>query len=151
MTDTYVNPIAGESLLVKVSFDNGSTYAHPCLINTTRGFSRKQNTTTAELANCTNPSSPAQISRAITSIDTTISGEGILDSNTLVAYDQWSSSGNVNPVKFTVNLTGATSNTVTFTGNYLLTSFDVTGKRGDKTTVSLTMDQASGLVTTTVA
>lgn len=150
MTTNYVNHVAGEQLLVKVSFDGGSTYSAPALINTTRGITYTLATNSDEVVDANNPSAPAKTVRSAKSTDVKIDGAGMMDANSLVAWTQFAANGVALPVKFVETYANATANSLTTTGTFFLTSFQKTGQRAQKATCAITLEQADG-TTLTVA
>lgn len=139
---TYVSPLGGDILLVQVS-DAGSpgTYTHPCLINTDRSLEMSANATATELADCADQSAPAKIVRRVKSTDIKVSGAGVLDATSVLEFMQWLLAGTSKDVKIKQNTTGALGGW-TITGAFLLTAFNITGRRGDFQEVSLTLEQA---------
>lgn len=139
---SYVAPLGGDVLLVKVS-DAGSpgTFTHPCLINTDRSLEMSANATATELADCADQSAPAKIVRKVKSTDIKVSGAGVLDATSALAFMQWLLAGTTKDVKITQNTTGALGGW-TITGAFLLTAFNITGRRGDYQECTLTLEQA---------
>jgi predicted secreted protein len=146
LSQNYVNPVAGEQILLKPSFDGGTTFNHPALINTSRGITFTLTTTTDEIVDSNNPSNPAQTIRSAKATDTKLDGAGIMDANSVTAYMQWAAHGVAQPVKLITN----SANNVTVSGSYFLTSFQIQGTRAQKATVTLTLEQASGTTITVV-
>lgn len=149
---TPVKPIAGEQLLIQVSFDGGTTFKHPALINTTRGITQTVNTNTDEIADTSNWSNAATTVRSIKSTDFKIDGQGTMDIDSYVQYSQWAANPPAAgyPVKVFANFanTGSTANTITYAGNFHLTQLQLTGQRAQKATVSLTLEQANAVTIT---
>lgn len=150
MTDTYTNNFTGEHILCKVSMDGGNSYVHPALINSTRGITFTTSTNSDEITDQTNLSAPAKTVRYAKSVDTKIDGAGTLDANSVLIYTQWAASGAAYPVKLVTNF-GPTANSVsmTVTGPYMLTSFQITGDFAKSATCTLTLEQADIVTVTT--
>ena len=140
MTDpVYVNQIDASLLLIQLG--NGATpevFAQPCLINTSKGFTRTANATATEIARCDDPTQPMKTVRVTTSRDSTIDGAGMLDVLTAKTY--------LDLVGFRVNIkvnVGNIAGALVVQGPYILTSFALTGgKLGDTVSCTLKFDQA---------
>ena len=134
-----VGIIEGEKLLIQIG--NGATtevFTHPCLINTTRGVTFVTNMTETEVPDCDAPSQPAKIVRKARSMDFTISGAGIVDKASVLAYIQWADNGLPKNARVRQDETGANGGW-TGTGKVLLKDFAITGERGDYQEVTLTL------------
>lgn len=134
-----VGIIEGEKLLIQIG--NGATtevFTHPCLINTTRGVTFVTNMTETEVPDCDAPSQPAKIVRKARSLDFTITGAGIVDKTSVLAYIQWLNTAAAKNVKIRQDETGANGGW-TGTGKVLLKDFAITGERGDYQEVTLTL------------
>lgn len=141
MTATYPGNIDTVALLIQVG-DGGSPeiFAHPCLINTQRGLDITAARTATEIPRCDDPTQPAKTVGVITSTDSSISGDGILDAAAAKSYADWARSGVAKNIKVQV---GSIAGALIMTGPYHLTSFSITGsKHGDMVTVTLKMEQA---------
>lgn len=143
-----VGIIEGEKLLIKIG--NGASpevFAHPCLINTSRGVSFKSNMTETEVADCTTPGNPAKIARKVKSIDFEISGAGKVDKTSVWDFIDWWQSAT--PKNITVEQTG-TGATGGWTGEgpAILSAFAVTGDRGDYQDCTLTIVPSDSFVWT---
>lgn len=141
-TDTYVLPIAGETILLMPSFDGGNSFVAPASVNTSRGVTLTVSTTTDEISDVTNPSKPAQTWRAAKSTDSKLDGAGILDKGDVAAYMGWAANGTANPVEMAIPVSNGI---ITVSGYYFLTSFQLTGTRASKATCTLTLEQANGV------
>ena len=134
-----VGIIEGEKLLIQIG--NGAVpevFTHPCLINTTRGITFVTNMTETEVPDCDAPSQPAKIVRKARSWDFTITGAGIVDKTSVLAYIQWMDTAAAKNVKIRQDETGANGGW-TGTGKVLLKDFAITGERGDYQEVTLTL------------
>lgn len=126
-----VGIIEGEKLLIKIG-DGASPeqFAHPCLINTTRGIAFTTNVTETEVADCDDQSLPAKIVRKAKSIDFTVNGAGKVDRTSVFAYIQWWESGAPKNVEILQNTTGALGGWLG-EGALILKDFQVGGDRGE--------------------
>ncbi|MBX4159131.1 hypothetical protein K4A07_18585, partial [Lactiplantibacillus plantarum] len=87
MSDVFVSVVSGEDILVQLG-DGASpeVFTHDCMINGSRGFNRTATTTDQQIPNCTDPSKPPKTMRRTDSTDSTISGEGLLHSASVLAW-----------------------------------------------------------------
>lgn len=141
MADQFVASVAGELLVVE--FGNGASpevFTPVCTINTSRSVDFSASATATELADCTNPSNPAQTVRQIKSTDSKISGAGVADGPSILALMQWFVTGTSKNIKLVQNISGA-SGGWTATGPYVCTSLQVSGTRGEMQTFSITLEQ----------
>jgi len=126
---------AGTKLLILVG--NGATpevFGEPC------GLTTKAMATTAAsndilVPDCDNPDDPAWLQREITSLSREITGQGVLAQSAVETYDDWITSGEAKNTKVKINGTGW----YTWAGAARLTRFNITGQRGDKVMVDLTI------------
>ncbi len=130
-----------------VQVGNGATptevFAHPALINTTRGITMTVNAASAEVVDATNQALPATTVRIAQSTDSKIDAAGMLHTSSLKEYMDMAATGKVTNLKFTGP--GAT-----ITGPYILTSFQITGDRVEMVECTMTFEQA-GAVTVTAS
>lgn len=123
------------------------TYAKPCgLNNHTVTFSK--NATEVNVPDCDDPEAPQWIERDVESLDLAVSGEGILAAEALDTW--WAAFDSTTVVKGRIYL-GALTDTVNgyyWSGDFHVTSFEVTGQVGQRATVSLAL-ASSGPITRT--
>lgn len=135
MTDTYVDVVSGEAILVQIG--NGASpevFAHDCTINGSRSLSLTAQTRDQTIPNCTNPSKPDKTVRDVESTDSTISGDGKVHSPSTLAWMQ--RRGKV------VNIRVRQAGVWRVAGPYILTQFDITGAAREFTTAQITLVQA---------
>ena len=96
---------------------------------------------TTEVADCATPSNPAYTDRRIKSYDVSVSGAGVYDTASAYAFITWWQSGAAKNVKIYQNLTGAQGGWV-ITQSMVLTDLQVTGTRGERQEVTLTIKGA---------
>jgi len=135
MVDTYVDVVDGEKILVQLG-DGGSpeTFAHDCMINAERGFTRTASTITKSVPNCTDPSKPDKTTRVPDSTDSTIAGQGKVHSASVLAW-----LGRVGKI---TNVRVRQAGVWRVAGPYIVTSFAVTGTARNHATASIAMEQA---------
>lgn len=139
-----ITPVIGYQLLVQIGDgESPETFAHPAMINTTRGITFTTATEADELPDLADPSLPAQTFRRARSFDTKIDGAGIVHSESVKEYAVMASSGEIRNIKVAVG-------NAIVTGPFILTSFQVSGERTKTTEAQFTFEQA-GPVTITAA
>lgn len=143
---SYVNPNAGEQLLVKIG-DGGSpeVFTAPALINTTRSVKLSTTEVATEIPRTDQPSLPGYTARAITGIDWEVSGAGVLNVGDDKTYADWLITGLPKNIQVVNNLTGG----LTLQGSAVLTDFQSSGSRGGKIDVTLTLKGAALPATST--
>lgn len=146
MTDQYVNVQAGELLILEIG--NGAVpevFTPTCTINTTRKVTFSSKSSTAEAANCTNPSFPAQTVREVMSTDLSFDGDGLADGPSLLALIQWNQGVGgvtVKNCKIIMNRSGANGG-FTISVPLICDSIEVGGARGEQQTFTGKWSQAS--------
>lgn len=135
MSDVFVSVVSGEEILVQIG-DGASpeVFAHDCMINGSRSFSRTASTTDQQVPNCTDPSKPPKTVRRVDSTDSTISGEGLLHSDSVLDW--------LNRVGTTFNARVRKAGVFQVAAPYILTEFTLTGQAREYATASITMVQA---------
>ena len=127
--------ITGEQILVQIETATPGTYAHPCLINTDRGIQWSSSVVSEVVPDCAAPSAPAWTRTEIDGLSGTISGAGMYDLASEEEFFDWWKSGANKSVKVKTGGVGGG----TFTGNFKLTEFGVTGSRKSRATASMTL------------
>jgi len=132
-----VGHIAGEQLLIQIG-DGGSpeTFAHSALVNTDRSIQIQVSTSSTEVPDVANPSLPATMVRAAKSVDLQITGAGVLDRTSALAFMQWALAGTSKNVRIRQNVSGAQGGWV-ITGPMILEEFQITGQAREKQTCTL--------------
>lgn len=134
--------LAGSSLLIKIG-DGASpeVFAHPCLINADRGIQFQSANSSEVIPDCADPEAPGWNQVTKDGLSAVVNGAGKLDNllATLQAYDTW----------FRGDLT---KNVRVYTGGVgywefaaKLTSWQITGSRGQKAEVNVTIE-SDGIV-----
>lgn len=135
MTDTYVDTLSGELILVQIG--NGASpevFTHDCMINGSRSLSLSASTRDQTIPNCTDPSKPDKTVRDVEATDSQISGEGKLHNSAALVWMQ--RRGTV------VNVRVRAAGVWKVEGPYILTQFDITGQAREFSTASVTLVQA---------
>lgn len=128
--------ITGDQILIQVEMVAASgTYAHPCLINTDRGVQWSSNVISELVPDCADPSAPAWNRTEVDGLSATINGSGMYDLASEEDFYDWYTSGASKSVKVKTGTTGGS----TYTGDFKLTEFGVTGARKTRATASITL------------
>lgn len=114
------------------------TYTRPCGLNShTATFSK--NTTDVMVPDCDDPELPAWVARGVESLDFSAQGSGILAAE---ALDDWWAAFNTTesiPARIYVGKPTDAANGRYWQGLVHVTSFEVTGERGDRAQASVTV------------
>lgn len=133
----------GTSLLIKIG--NGAdpeVFAFPCGL-TTNGLNRSAETNDVSVPDCADPDAPAWTEREVSTMSWEASGSGVLASESVSIWDAWHASGLPRNVQVDV---GAAGTGRRYTGQALLTSYNITGERGSKVQVEVTLSGDGELV-----
>lgn len=140
--------IRGSKILIKVGDGaDPETFAHPCLINTTRSVEITAQTTTIILPDCDDQDAVGWQETDKTGLSAPISGEGVLDLASVQAYYEWAASPDPKNVEIEVGGSGG----VKLSGAYHLTSFSVSGERTERVTCSLTLESTKEIAIAAIA
>src|SRR5215218_4161521 len=125
------NVMNGTSLLINVGNVAETTFTHPCLINTERGIAFTSTTNDVLIPDCANPEDPAWVGRAKDGLSASVTGAGVLDTDSLEDFRIWFASEDARLCKIKVNVPLADGGG-TWNVKMHLTAFSVTGNRGSK-------------------
>jgi hypothetical protein len=130
--------IAGTKLLILVG-DGASpeTFAQPCGL-TNNGFSLTSATGSTVIPFCDDPEAAAWDSKEVTSLSAQVTGSGVMAVESFNIWNDWALSGEAKNAQ--VKLDDASLGH--YEGPWVLSSFKLTGQRGQKVTVDITMDNA---------
>ena len=141
----------GSKIMIKVG-DGGDpeTFAHPCLINTTRSVQGSATTVDSVVADCDDPDALAWTEREKDALSYTITGEGVMDAASIQDYIDFLEGAASKNVQVVIADGDATNGRIG-TGKFHLTEFQVSGNRKEKATVSLTLVSDGALTWTAVS
>lgn len=129
----------GVKLLLKVG--NGGTpevFAAYCSINAARGITFSSTTNEFQEIDCDNPDQVAWMVREKTALSVAVSGAGMLNTPDLEAFFDWWKDETAKNCQIVVDVPDADGGLI-FEGAFHLTEFGVTGDRGSKMEVSLSL------------
>lgn len=126
----------GTSLLIKVGDGaDPEVFSFPCGL-TTNGLNRSAETNDVSVPDCADPDAPAWTERETSALSWEASGSGVLADESVAIWDAWHASGLPKNVQIDVGTATAGRR---YTGRALLTSYNITGERGQKVTVEVTL------------
>lgn len=130
---------SGVKLLLKIG-DGASpeVFAQPCSINAERGIQFQGEENTFSLPDCDDPEKIAWVVSEIASLRVLASGGGLLNTPDLEDFFTWWKSGATKNCKLIMDVPSAKGG-INFRGGFKLPNFEVTGNRGEKTQVSLSL------------
>jgi hypothetical protein len=136
----------GVKLLLKVG-DGGNpeVFAAFCSINAARGISFTAATREFNVPDCTNPDQIAWLAREKESLSVSVTGAGMLNTPDVQSFFDWWTDEDSRNCHLVVDVPSADGGVI-FEGAFHLTEFSVTGDRGAKMEVSLTL-ASDGAVT----
>lgn len=119
-------------------------YTAPCGLNQ-RSFSRSKNLTEVDVPDCDDEDKPAEVGREVRSLTWSVSGEGVLASESVATWDKMYADADSWNVKIEEVLPAPTG-TITYTGKAHLESLEHGANRGEKCTISISL-QSDGALT----
>lgn len=145
-----VATMSGTKLVVQLGDGEVSeAFAADCMINAERGISFTSDTNDFIVPDCTNPDDPAWKEVVKDGLSASITGSGLLHTTNTEAWFDWFKGEDTKNCRVLLNVLAAVGGGY-WAGAFHLTSFEVTGNRGDKAQVSVSM-VSSGPVTWTDA
>lgn len=138
----------GTKLLVQLGDGEVSeSFWQWCLINAERGIEFTNTSSDQIIPDCTSPDDPAWVTRTVDGLSASVTGAGILDTDSLSLMWDWFESGLPKNIRVRIDALLADG------GGYwgfacVLTSFSVTGARNEKATFDCTI-MSDGPVTWT--
>ena len=139
--------IAGTKLLLLVG--NGASpevFAEPCGL-TSKGFDMAVSTNNTLIPDCDDPEAPAWEAKDVNSLSATVSGQGVMATESLDTWRDWFMSAESKNLH--IKLDG--SNLGYFSGAFILSAFKLGGQRGQKVTMDLTLVNTGAVTWTDVA
>jgi predicted secreted protein len=104
----------------------------PCGLNS-RSYNRTANTNDTNVPDCDDPDAPSWLERDTVSLSASISGAGVVADEDYDVWEAWFNSGGPRNVQVKLG-------TRTATGACKLTKLNLTGQRGQRTTMDVTLD-----------
>ncbi|MCA6098865.1 phage tail tube protein [Bradyrhizobium australafricanum] len=128
--------IAGTKLLILVG-DGASpeVFAEPCGL-TTKSFNLTASTNTTLIPDCDDPEAPAWEAKDVNSLAAQVSGSGVMAVESYAKWNDWFMSAAARNAQIKLDNAGLGH----YAGSFILTSLKLTGTRGQKVTVDVTLD-----------
>lgn len=128
--------LRGSLMLLEIG-DGGSpeTFDNPCGL-TAKAFNRTWTTNDDSVPDCDDPDAPTYAARTKDTASATISGSGILAKEYLGAYESFYADADSRNCRITLDYT---TGPIEYTGLFHLTTFNITGNRGEKVQVEIEM------------
>ena len=132
---------------LKVYLEDPATpgvYVAPCGFNQ-RSFTRSKNLSEIDVPDCDNEDLPAEVGREVRSLSWTVSGQGVVAGEAVGTWDKMFADADSWNVKIE-EVFPAPTGTITYTGKAHLESLEHGANRGDKCTISVSL-QSDGALT----
>lgn len=126
----------GEMLIELGNGLDPETFAAPCGL-TTKSFNGQAATNDTNVPDCDDPDAPSWLERDVVSLSRDISGSGVLAEESLEIWDDWFTSAL--PKNCRISLIDGVNGDRVWSGSYILSGFEITGNKGEKVQVSVTM------------
>lgn len=120
-------------------------FSAPCGLNT-RALNRLKNVSEIDIPDCTDEDAPAAVGREVRSTDWNISAEGVLAAESVQAWeDAYNTTDSIN-VLIEQEFPNSPPGTIRKIGAAHLTTFNITGNRGEKVAVSIELQGDGALI-----
>lgn len=106
-------------------------FGEPCGL-TSKGFNRTAEMNDTNVPNCGDPDAPSWLERDVVSLSGEMTGSGVLAEESVDTWDEWFESGESRNVRVLLN-------TRRWDGRAKLSAFNVTGERGQRVNVEVTI------------
>lgn len=124
----------GEYIVQIESSDSPGVFVAPCGL-TTKGFTQTASTNETNVPDCDDPDLPADVERDIVSRSRSISGSGVMATESQQLWQDFYDSGSRTCRVYPAGLTGGY-----WEGDFILTSLEFSAALGEKVNISVTMD-----------
>lgn len=113
--------------------DGGSPqgFGDPCGL-TSRGFNRTAEMNDTNTPDCDDPDAPSWLERDVVSLAGEMTGSGVVAEESIDTWDEWFESGESRDVRIELN-------TRVWEGRAKLSQFNITGERGQRVNVEVTI------------
>jgi predicted secreted protein len=117
-------------------------FSSPCGFNS-RALNRSKNLTEVDLPDCDNEDAPAWVSREVRSLTWSVTGEGVLAEESVDVWEAFFDSNDSQNVRIEIEFPNSTEILV---GAAHLASYNITGTRGERVTVSVDLQGNGALL-----
>lgn len=131
---------------LKVRIGDGAStesFSTPCGLNA-RALQRTKTLNEIDIPDCDDEDAPAWIGREVKSLDWKVTGEGVLAAEALPLWEAMFEAGESRNVQIEILTVGVANDTISKIGRAHLSSYEISGNRGEKVgvTIELTGDGA---------
>lgn len=124
----------GQFLIMIERADSPGEFYAPCGL-TTKSFNQTASTQETSVPDCDDPDAPAYVERAVDTISAEISGNGVLAAEAFPVWRGWFDSAASRACRvYPMGQSGGF-----YSGNFVLTQFNMPVQRGQKVNVDITM------------
>lgn len=142
-----VKTLSGSKLLIQIGDGaDPEVFAHDCMINTSRSFGVAKSVNSFAVIDCDNPDDPAWVELVADQLSSEVSGAGMLHTSSIGTWFGYATSKEPVNVRILLNGVALADGGLHFAGQYQVTALEVTGNRGDKVEVSVSLS-SNGPVT----
>jgi predicted secreted protein len=128
--------LSGGKLLVYIEEPVGSnTFVAPCGL-TTKGFNQSVSSNDTNVPDCDDPDLPSYTERDVVALSSQISGSGVLAMEALPLWQAFYASGESRTCRVVLDNDAGGQ----WEGDFLLSSFNIGGERGNRASVEITLD-----------
>lgn len=120
-----------EFLVLLGDGESPENFDDPCGL-TSRGFQRTANMNDTNIPDCADPDAPTWLGRDVISYQATLSGAGVVASESLSVWEAWWASGESKNVRVELG-------TQAWEGAFKLAEFNITGERGQRVNMDVSL------------
>lgn len=117
---------------------NPEVFSAPCGLNS-RGFDRTAATSDTNVPDCDDPDAPSWLERDVVSLSASLTGSGVVADEDFDTWDAWFTAATSKNTKLTLG-------SRTWIGPMKLSSLKVSGQRGQRATIDVTLDSDGELI-----
>lgn len=141
--------LAGKSLLIQVGDGaDPEVFAHPCLINASRGLIINADVNDSRIPDCSDPELIGWLGREKISLSASLNGAGTLNTTDTEDYFNWVTSADPKNVRFNLNGVVLADGGGYIAGAFHLVTFEITGDLGEKAQAALSFASDGALTWT---
>jgi predicted secreted protein len=114
---------------------SNEVFTAPCGFNA-RALNRSKTTNEVDIPDCADEDAPAWVGREVRSLDWTVTGEGLLVAESVESWNDFFDSTLSRNVRVEIEFPSPVG-TITYNGAAHLTTYEITGTRGEKVTANI--------------
>lgn len=125
--------------LILIGQENSpESFGDPCGL-TSRGFQRTANMNDTNIPDCADPDAPTWLGRDVISYQASLSGAGVVASESFGTWEGWWESGDYRNCRIELD-------THAWEGHFRISEFNITGERGQRVNMNITL-VSDGVIT----